>query len=375
MSEQVINLEGNLSEISAPQKFHALSVSKATGIFEWSHDSREKKVYIHKGRIVFALSNQKDERLGEVLLRTGKIRVKDYIEGSKKINTKDRLGQILIDMGALNKEEIKDGVKAQVREIIYGLFGETEGRYTFHEKEQLPKEVITLSMNTEELILRGVQKIVDWDLILQTLSGIDTIFEPAAGAKKKLAEVPLTQDEKRIFQQVNGENSVEKICSLIDGNDFVTCRTLMSFLCSNLIRRITDAEISLVDEKKDVDYFERTIHLYNQLFSYIYRYLGEKVGRLGDNNLSHYLEEIKGDYAIQLKGIFLLPDGTLAAEVMKENYEKVPADKRKGVLLASLKALLSAELAATRESLGPTEEAFVASRLKGIVERLKKPGS
>jgi hypothetical protein len=115
--------------------------------------------------------------------------------------------------------------------------------------------------------------------------------------------------------------------------------------------------------------------LYNQLFSYIYRYLGEKVGRLGDNNLSHYLEEIKGDYSIQLKGIFLLPDGTLAAEVMKENYEKVPADKRQGELLASLKALLSAELAATRESLGPTEEAFVASRLKGIVERLKKPGS
>jgi hypothetical protein len=148
MSEQVINLEGNLSEISAPQTFHALSVSKATGIFEWNHESREKKIYIHKGRIVFALSNQKDERLGEVLLRSGKIHVKDYIEGSKKINKKDRLGQILIDMGALNKEEIKDGVKEQVREIIYGLFGETEGRYTFNEKEQLPKEVITLSINT-----------------------------------------------------------------------------------------------------------------------------------------------------------------------------------------------------------------------------------
>jgi hypothetical protein len=368
--EKEINLKGSLTDISAPQIFHALSVSKSTGIFEWSHDSENKKVYIHQGNIVFALSNHPEERLGEVLLRSGQIPIKDFIEGSKRISGKKRLGQILIEMGSLKKEDIKNGVIEQIRAIVYGLFKESEGNYTFLEQEKLPKEVITLNFNTEELIMRGVQKITDWNRILQTLSAIDIIFEPSAGASKKLHGVSLTREEKKVFGYVDGKNSVEKICSLVGGNDFETCRTLMAFLCSNLIQRMTDSEINVVEEEKSVDFFERTIQCYNRLLSYVYRYLGEKVGRMGDKILSHYLEEVKEDYPLLLKGIFLLPDGTLAAEVLKENFEQIPADQKKEQLLTGLKALLSAELAATRESLGATEEAFVASRLKGVIQGL-----
>jgi hypothetical protein len=365
-----IKLEGSLSEISASQIFHALSVSRATGIFEWSHNSENKKVYIQQGKIVFALSSCSEERLGEVLLRSGQIPIKDFIEGSKKISGKKRLGQILIEMGSLKKEDIKNGVIEQVREIVYALFKESEGNYTFHEQEKLPKEVITLNVNTEELIMRGVQKITDWNRIYQTLSAIDIIIEPSAGAQKKLQDLSLTPEEKKVFYYVDGKNSVATICSLVGENDFETCRTLMAFLCSNLIRRMTDSEINVVEEEKAVDFFEITIQCYNRLLSYVYRYLGEKVGRMGDKILSHYLEEVKGDYPLLLKGIFLLPDGTLAAEVLKENFEKIPADQKKEQLLLGLKALLSAELAATRESLGATEEAFVASRLKGVIQGL-----
>jgi hypothetical protein len=373
MMEEKIKLEGTLSEISAPQVFHALSVSKGTGIFDWQLAGRQKKVYISKGQIVFAVSNQRTERLGEVLLRTGQIRVKEFLDAAGRITPKKRLGQVLIEMGALKKEDIRNGVIEQVREILFGLFNESDGAYTFQEQQELPKEVITLNINTEELVLRGTQCITDWSLILQTLSGINTIFEPAAGARKKTAQLHLTDSETNILKLVTGEHSAASICERAAGNDFETCRTLMALLCANLIRPITDSEIALVDEKRDIHYFDRTMALYNQLFSYIYRYLGEKVGRLGDKNLSHYLEEIKGDYPTLFKGIFFLPDGTLAAEVLRENFEKLPSETHKKDLLDGLKALLSAELAATRESLGSTEEAFVASRLKGIVEGLKKP--
>jgi hypothetical protein len=171
---------------------------------------------------------------------------------------------------------------------------------------------------------------------------------------------------------VEGERSVQAICDLVGANDFETCRTLMAFLCANLIRRITDSQIDIAEEKKASDFFDKTVLCYNRLFSYVYRYLGEKVGRLGDKNLSHYLEEIKEDHPVLFKGIFLLPDGTLAREVLKENFEKMAADKRKEDLLSGFKALLSAELAATREALGTTEEAFVASRLRGIIQGMQE---
>jgi len=367
-----IKLQGDLSRISVAQIFHALSISKATGIFQWSSGTIEKKVYIRQGRIVFAASNRISERLGEVLFRQGRIRAADFIQASKQITEKKRLGQILIEMGALSKEEIKAGVIAQVREIIDSLFNESQGEYIFLEQEQLPKEVITLEINTPELIIAGVQRISDWSLILQTLTGIDTILEPSANAEQKRIAVPLSEEEKKILQRVDGERSIADICAVVNGNDFETCRTLMAFLCANLIRKISDTEIAVVEEKKSSRFFEKTIHCYNRLFSYTYRYLGEKVGKLGDKNLSHYLEEIKGDYPVLFKGIFLLPDGTLAAEVLKENFEQLGEAGRNEKLLSGLKALLAAELAATRESLGTTEEAFVISRLKEIMEGMKK---
>jgi hypothetical protein len=372
MLEQEIKLQGSLSEVSVPQIFHSLSVSRTTGIFGWSFGSIAKKVFIQNGRIVFAYSNRREERLGEVLFRRGMIRAADFIEASKKISEKKRLGQILIEMGALAKEQIKAGIIEQVREIIFSLFNESQGDYSFQEQESLPKEVITLDINTPELILGGVQRISDWDLILQTLSGIDTILEPSANAEKKRVEIPLSEPETRVLTLVNGENTVQDICSAIGGNDFQTCRTLMAFLCANLIRKISSAEIAVVAEKKSSQFFEKTIRCYNRLYSYVYRYLGEKVGKLGDKNLSHYLEEIKGDYPALFKGIFLMPDGTLAGEVLKENFDRLPEAQRKEKLLSGLKTFLSAELAATRESLGATEESFVISRLKEIMEGMKQ---
>lgn len=367
-----IKLQGDLSRISVAQIFHALSISKTTGIFQWSFGAIEKKVFIRQGRIVFAASNRISERLGEVLFRQGLIRAVDFIQASKQITEKKRLGQILIEMGVLSKEEIKAGVIAQVREILDSLFNESQGKYTFLEQEKLPKEVITLDINTPELIISGVQRISDWQLILQTLTGVDAILEPSANAEQKRIAVPLSEDEQKILQRVDGARSIADICAAVDGNDFETCRILMAFLCANLIRKISDSEIAMVEGKKSSRFFEKTIHCYNCLFSYTYRYLGEKVGKLGDKNLSHYLEEIKGDYPTLFKGIFLMPDGTLAAEVLKENFEQIKEAGNNEKLLVGLKALLAAELAATRESLGATEEAFVISRLKEIMESMKK---
>lgn len=372
MLNEEITLTGDLSKISIAQVFHAISISKATGIFSWEHGSRKKKAFIKNGRIVFASSNQDGERLGEVLLRKGRVRVKDFMAASKQVKEQKRLGQILIEMGALTREDIKKGVILQVQEIIYSLFNESKGEYTFQEQVELPKEVITLDINTPELILGGVERITDWNLIVQNLSGIDTIFELASGVDKKRLQTSLSDHEIQVLELVDGEKSVQKICSLLGGNDFETCRTLMGLLCANLIRRITDSEFAVVEEKKAENFFSKTVLCYNRLFSYVYRYLSEKVGKLGDTNLSHYLEEIKDEHPVLLKGIFLLPDGTLAGKVLRENYEQLSTDERRKALLSALKDLLSAELAALRESLGGTEEAFVTSRLKQIMETLKK---
>ena len=98
------------------------------------------------------------DRLGEVLLKAGKINVKQFDMATKVMShAKKRLGGILVELGYLKPKDLFWGVKYQVQEIVASLFDMTEGRYEFIPGEIPPGEVITLHMSTANLIMQGIR--------------------------------------------------------------------------------------------------------------------------------------------------------------------------------------------------------------------------
>lgn len=133
---------------------------KATGTLTVRSNDIVKCIFLSEGQIVFASSTSAQDRLGEILVQSGKLTQKnlDYALGlyNKGARLK-KLGAILVENGLMNPKDLFSGLKAQVNNIIYSLFLWTEGEYSF--QDSLPPDMIHLQIDFEELLSEIIQRI------------------------------------------------------------------------------------------------------------------------------------------------------------------------------------------------------------------------
>jgi ribosomal protein L30E len=111
-----------------------------------------KCIYLKRGKMIFAASNLPEDRLGEILLRLGKISPQQLQFASKRHKEEGKkLGAILVEAGFITPKELFEGLKNQVREIISSLIQWEEGEYLFID-QKLPDNVISLKLDTTDLI-------------------------------------------------------------------------------------------------------------------------------------------------------------------------------------------------------------------------------
>src|SRR4030043_2299110 len=143
-----ISLADNIKNFSLPKVLAYLNRNRKTGTLIIKTPMFTKKVYLVKGDVIFASSTYEDDRLGEMLIKAGKITMEQYDESVKLLKrTKKRQGAILVELGYLTPKDLFWGVKFQVMEIIYSLFQLEDGGYEFLEGEIPHHEVITLKMS------------------------------------------------------------------------------------------------------------------------------------------------------------------------------------------------------------------------------------
>ncbi len=199
-----IPLSGNIKDIGLPKILINLNRNRKTGTLTIKNPVFTKKVFFVKGDAVFASSTYEDDRLGEMLLKSGKITLEQYdksVELLKK--TGKRQGAILVELGYITPKDLFNGVKYQVKEIIYSLFLIENGEYEFI--EELPKdEVITLKMSMGNLIYEGVKRIDNWTRIKREMPSLDTVLI-------------LSDDPLSIFQDIELSSQDRKMLSIIDG--------------------------------------------------------------------------------------------------------------------------------------------------------------
>ena len=87
-------LKGSLREYSLPKILTDLHRKRATGTLAVSTPNFTKKAYLVKGDAIFAASSYEDDRLGEMLLKAGKITVEQYDKSSGDIKKdKEKTGR------------------------------------------------------------------------------------------------------------------------------------------------------------------------------------------------------------------------------------------------------------------------------------------
>ncbi len=243
---------GSLVERDFPDLIHDLYERRWSGVLTLSHMGIAKTILVEQGRLVFASSSSPDERLGELLLKQGRITLSQFVEAGRRIGPNRRLGAILVDQGILTPKELVRGVIEHTSEILYAAFQWTEGQYRLDQGAEYA-EAITLNLSTPDIIMEGVRRIDAWSRISRGCGGLTAVYERVPEYEAAIRAMMLSAEKLALLKSLGAARDVDAICGGSSLSNYEVCRTLWAFRVIGVIRRLDIPEDKPVVEDDGLD--------------------------------------------------------------------------------------------------------------------------
>jgi hypothetical protein len=315
---------------------HLLHSSAKTGFVFFEDGSHAKSVYLHRGEVVFAESNQSFDRLGECLLRVGVITPEQFREARRAYTASSRYGKILVERGYLTPRELWNGVKVQVEEIVRSLFSYGSGTVHFWEGEVHPDNVVRLSLPTRRLISEGLRR---RDELLKFLAWLE---DPQVRLSSGVAGSDgLGETERAIVEAARDEHPFEEVCREAGVDPLTGARTvqLLKLMGAINVEKVPseDAFLSDFPESRmgDDDQIAECARSHLKLMAELAAPIVLVEGPEGIQlRLASVLEDSARRHPELLAGIEVGPGGCIDPEVLVERALRFPGDRESEVRLA-----------------------------------------
>ncbi len=239
---------GNLRDYELSDLLIGLKRSSKTGILKITSQNIKKVIYIRDGDPIFATSNIEDERLGEYLLKTGRITIDAYnrsVEILKK--TGKRQGAILVELGYIKAHELPGLVRAQIEDMIENTFRLFEGEWEFVEGPLPTHEVIMLKLSVGNIIFRGIMKIESLQYIRSRLPDLNSILIPSQDPYHLFQDISLDVNEKNILQLIDSKRTINDILKESPLKHFDTLKLIYAFLSTKMVEVKVEEKVSVTD--------------------------------------------------------------------------------------------------------------------------------
>ena len=202
-------IKDNLAQLLA-----AFYTTRETGELGLMKGQVKKIIYFEGGMPVFALSNLVADRLGQFLVRAGKIDEETLKHAADEASTtKQRTGDVLILMGAVTEEERLYYVGQQIKSILYSIFAWEEGSFTLSFQARARKEAIKLDIHPANLIMRGIRKLYKPDRLKRVMPEQAKPI-PSPDPSFNLSDVELQAWEAHLLPKCDGTKTVAQLLKL-----------------------------------------------------------------------------------------------------------------------------------------------------------------
>jgi hypothetical protein len=219
----------------------------ATGRVAFRRDEVETIVFFDRGRPVFASSNEPRDRMGELLLREGKITASQYERCQTVVaESGRRMGEILVDLGYLKRRELLPAVRRHVEDLIFSLFAWERGSYAIVSDAEPCAERIRLSRHAASLVLEGIRRKLDRTTLERLIGSTSTVIE--VRDRERLGGIvhmgDLAVEERAALAAFDGQADIAHVASTA-GVDIADVLPLAWGLCvlGLAIARRSDAEL------------------------------------------------------------------------------------------------------------------------------------
>jgi tetratricopeptide (TPR) repeat protein len=148
-----------------------------------------------------------------------------------------KLGQILVEINAISREELEEYMRLQIEEAVYFLFTWNSGTFNFEAGVRPEREDFLVQINPESLLLEGARRVDEWSLIEKKIPAMDIIF---ALDRDHLAqsEVRLSPTQERILPLLDGSRDVQQVFEDSGLIEFEAGKALFGLITAGFAHRV-----------------------------------------------------------------------------------------------------------------------------------------
>lgn len=207
------------------------------------HGALKKAVYFRDGDMVAATSNLDEDRLGDILLRYGKMDRNQYDQAAEiERETNKPYPKLLVDLGILKAEDLKMTLELQSKVIIESLFPLKDAEFEFREGRHLTGNIVALRLPVADIVFREVKKTAAIELLEEYL--LDSIIGFSSTPLNLFQNISLDKKDRAIIALVDGRTTIGDITKIAPDDETETLRTLYALLETRILEIKKEKESS-----------------------------------------------------------------------------------------------------------------------------------
>ena len=232
-------IKGSLKEASLPDVIQLLFLGRRTGCLALADRHNFGTIYFEEGHIVYAAIVNRRDRLGDILVKSGRISPETLRQAINRQegDREHKLGEILVELGALKREELESYMRLQIEEAVYYLFTWTSGTFNFEAGVRPEQEDFLVRINPEFLLLEGARRVDEWSLIEKKIPSFDLIFavDPAHIGE---SAPELSAEQQRLLPLLDGTRDVQAVIEESGLVEFEVGKALFGLITAGFAHRV-----------------------------------------------------------------------------------------------------------------------------------------
>ena len=232
-------IKGSLKEASLPDVIQLLFLGRRTGCLALADRHNFGTIYFDEGQIVYASIVNRRDRLGDILTRSGRITA-EQLRAAVERQEADRelkLGEILVQLGFLPREELERYMRVQIEEAVYYLFTWSSGTFNFEAGVRPEREDFLVRINPEYLLLEGARRVDEWSLIEKKIPSFDLIFS-VDGTHIGESAPELSDEQRRLVPLLDGTRDVAQVVEESGLVEFDAGKALFGLITAGFAHRV-----------------------------------------------------------------------------------------------------------------------------------------
>lgn len=232
------------------ETFKKLYCSKRTGVLTCEAGEARRAVYFSSGFVVGARSSLEQDRLGEVMMRHGRITRGQFEDASHFIKSGWKLGEILSELNIIGEEEIEMFVRLQLLDIACTQLITPPKRLLFSNLTTVDS-FVGAPISVADILMEAARRAPSLDKEIDSLKSDGRKLGFPKDPLKRFQDVNLKPEEAFVLSRVDGTQTAKDIFTVSPLSEEVTARTLIGLLKADLIE--PEGDEALKEPKEPVE--------------------------------------------------------------------------------------------------------------------------